>query len=131
MQFPNCFFLNKKGVLYLISFTLWMSRTGRMKVWDSESIALYLFEKPKLVYVYLIRKQFLLTVFNNFTAFKKALEIKIRPLITVLTLNMQVQFPAWRLVSCGIGISVNMLSLPCKTERIVLLASWGWVRSMI
>ena len=70
-----------------------MDRTVRKKVRDGESIALYLIEKPDLVYVYLIRKENLLTLFNNFTAFKQALEVKIRPLITVLILKMQVQFP--------------------------------------
>lgn len=64
-------FLNKKGMLYLITFAVWMSRTGKTKVWDSESVALYLIEKPDL-----IRKHVFLAVFNNFTAFKKALEIK-------------------------------------------------------
>lgn len=117
-------FLTKKSVLYIISFTLWMSRAGRVEVWDSESVELYPVEKPDLVCAHLLRKMFLLTVFNNFTVFKKALETKIRPLITALTLKMQVQFLAWRLPSCGLGIPSNpnhsMIS-PCA---ITSLQNW-------
>lgn len=93
-RFRKCnfkqFFLNKKGVLYLISFTLWMAELLEWKC-EIDSL-LHCIGLKNLTYL-MIRKQFLLTIFSSFTAFKETLEIQIRPLITMLTWRCRFSSP--------------------------------------